>query len=115
MSPVQIEPVGDDPLHLVAQGSRPQAGLPGTERIAEGKIRTGAGSPESALSKDVAAPLEDRLPPGDHPFQVFSEQGPLSVIEPGARPTAASIAADRRNSPIPPGLSPYHGPKAERS
>src|SRR4030067_426255 len=87
MSPVQIEPVGDDPLHLVAQGSRPQAGLPGTERIAEGKVRTGAGSPESALSEDVAAPLEDRLPPGDHPFQVFSEQGPLSVIEPGARPT----------------------------
>jgi len=30
-------------------------------------------------------------------------------------PIAASIAADRRNSPIPPGLSPYHGPKAERS
>src|SRR4030066_640328 len=87
MSPVQVDPVGDDPLHPGAQGSRPQAGLPGPERIAEGKVRTGAGSPESALAEDVAAPLEDRLPPGDHPFQVFSEQGPLSVIEPGARPT----------------------------
>src|SRR4030067_250123 len=116
MSPVQIEPVGDDPLHLVAQGSRPQAGLPGTERIAEGKVRTGAGSPESALSEDGAAPLEDRLPPGDHPFQVFSAAGTRSGLEPGAPArTAARVAADRRNSPIPPGLSPYHGPKAERS